>query len=118
MADMKDFPTLPGYVSIKQAAHLLGISDKAVYRYIELGRLEAVRSVNSFLIPEEALRRFKLNPPGRVRTAPPAWRTYSPRSQLLTTELRIGVRPGQQQQLVEKLETIRKEKRHTFLRYD
>jgi len=114
MADIKDFPAIPGYVSIKQAAQMLGISDKAVYRYIELGRLEAVRSVNSFLVPEEAVNRFKLNPPGRVRTNSPAWRKYNPRSKLLTTELRISVRPGQQQRLVEKLETMRKEKRHTF----
>ncbi len=114
MADIHDFPAIAGYVSIKQAARMLGISDKAVYRYIELGRLEAVRSVNSFLVPEEAVNRFKLNPPGRVRTRSPAWRTYNSRSTLLTTEIRVSVRPGQQKNLVEKLETIRKEKRHTF----
>jgi excisionase family DNA binding protein len=114
MADIHDFPAIPGYVSIKQAARMLGISDKAVYRYIELGRLEAVRSVNSFLVPEEAVNRFTLNPPGRVRTHSPAWRTYNSRSKLLTTEIRVSVRPGQQQHLIEKLEMLRKEKRHTF----
>ena len=63
MADIREFPDVPGYVSIKQAAEMLGITDKRVYRYIDLGRLTAFKSGGVFLLPEEEVKRFKLNPP-------------------------------------------------------
>lgn len=43
MADINEFLDVPGYVSIKQAAEMLGITDKRVYRYIDLGRLPAFK---------------------------------------------------------------------------
>jgi helix-turn-helix protein len=35
-------PNLPGYVSIKEAAKILGISDKRVYEYVDAGRLPSM----------------------------------------------------------------------------
>ncbi len=61
MADINEFPDVPGYVSIKQAAEMLGITDKRVYRYIDLGRLPAYKSGGVFLLAEEDVRQFKLN---------------------------------------------------------
>src|SRR6266699_2143201 len=87
MADINEFPSVPGYVSIKQAADMLGITDKRVYRYIDLGRLPAYKSGGVFLLAEEDVRQFKLYPPGRTRTEPPRWRVYNPRSKVLITEI-------------------------------
>jgi len=42
MKDGIDIPNLPGYVSIKEAADLLGVSDKRVYQYVRAGRLPAI----------------------------------------------------------------------------
>jgi excisionase family DNA binding protein len=114
MADINDFPDLPGYVSIKQAAEMLGITDKRVYRYINLGRLPAFKSGGVFLLPEEEVKRFRLNPPGRVHRNPPRWRMYTARSKVFTTDIRVQVRLGQQKQLIRKLDAIRKANRHTF----
>ncbi|HEY4036382.1 MAG TPA: helix-turn-helix domain-containing protein [Ktedonobacteraceae bacterium] len=114
MADIHDFPDIPGYVSIKQAAEMLGITDKRVYRYIDLGRLPAFKSGGVFLLPEEEVKRFKLNPPGRTRRDPPQWRMYNARSKVFATNIRVQVRPGQQNQLIEKLDAIQKANRHTF----
>ena len=114
MADIREFPDVPGYVSIKQAAEMLGITDKRVYRYIDLGRLTAFKSGGVFLLPEEEVKRFKLNPPGRTRSAPPPWRTYNPRSTVFATEIEVQVREGQQKRLVEKLNTLQQERGHTF----
>src|SRR5258708_35722884 len=103
MADIKDFPDVPGYVSSKQAAEMLGITDKRVYRYIDLGRLPAYKSGGVFLLAQEDIRQFKLNPPGRTRTAPPRWRIYNTRSKVLATEFQVPVSPGWQEKLVENL---------------
>ncbi|MFL5692239.1 MAG: helix-turn-helix domain-containing protein, partial [Ktedonobacteraceae bacterium] len=43
MIDGVDIPNLPGYVSIKEAADILGVSDKRVYQYVRAGRLHAQR---------------------------------------------------------------------------
>ena len=114
MADIHDFPDVPGYVSIKQAAQMLGITDKRVYRYIDLGRLPAYKSGGVFLLAEEDVRQFKLHPPGRTRTDPPPWRVYTTRSKVLATEIQVPVRLGQQARLVEKLSEIQRTNRHTF----
>jgi excisionase family DNA binding protein len=114
MADIHDFPDVPGYVSIKQAAEMLGITDKRVYRYIDLGRLPAYKSGGVFLLAEADVRQFKLNPPGRTRTVPPGWRVYNTRSKVLTTEIWAPVSSGQQETLVEKLAEIQRTNRHTF----
>ena len=93
---------------------MLGITDKRVYRYIDLGRLPAYKSGGVFLLAEEDVRQFKLNPPGRTRTVPPRWRVYNPRSNVLATEIQVPVRAGQQGRLVEKLTEIQRANRHTF----
>jgi excisionase family DNA binding protein len=114
MADIHEFPDIPGYLSIKQAAQMLGITDKRVYRYIEIGRLPAFKASGVFLLAEEDVKQFKLNPPGRIRTSPPRWRVYSSRSKVLATEIQVHVREGKQAELLEKVNAIQKANRHTF----
>src|SRR5437763_8967821 len=109
MADINEFPSVPGYVSIKQAAQMLGITDKRVYRYIDLGRLPAYKSGGVFLLAEEDVRQFRLNPPGRTRTEPPRWRVYNPRSNVLVTEIQVPVRAGQQDSMAAQIKEIQKE---------
>jgi excisionase family DNA binding protein len=113
MVDIKDFPEVPGYISIKQAAQLLGITDKRVYRYIDIGRLPAYRSGGVFLLAEEDVKNFKLNPPGRARTGPPVWRVHNARSRVLATDIYVQVR-SQQGSLVEKLKAIQRADQHIF----
>lgn len=121
MADIHEFPDVPGYVSIKQAADMLGITDKRVYRYIDIGRLPAYKSGGVFLLSVQDVQQFKLRPPGRTRSVPPAWRSYNTRSQVLVTEIRVPVRANQQDKLMQKLADIQQEDRHrlpgTIARY-
>jgi excisionase family DNA binding protein len=73
-------------VTIKDAAKLLGVSDKRVYAYIEEGRLPAVRAAHVIMIPLEEVNRFKPKIIGRTRKNTPMWRTspgeYMPRQSL------------------------------------
>jgi len=114
MKESVDIPNLPGYISIKEAADLLGVSDKRVYQYIRAGRLPAQRVGHILILPIEAVRQFKPSPSGRVRKKAPSWRTYRSRGTVLVTDIRVPVRAGQQTALVKKLRTIQKLDELTF----
>lgn len=109
-----DFPAIPGYVPIKEAAKLLGISDPRMYGYVRDKRIPALKAGRTLMIPTEEIDRFKLNPPGRVRTKAPDWRVYNRRSKLLAMDIEVEVRPDQQKRLVEKLQAIYESQRHIF----
>src|SRR5437762_9257936 len=79
MIDGVEIPNLPGYVSIKEAADILGVSDKRVYQYVRAGRLPAQRVGHILILPIEAVKQFKPSPSGRVRTKAPPWRAYRSR---------------------------------------
>jgi excisionase family DNA binding protein len=114
MIESIDIPDLPGYVSIKEAAEMLGVSDKRVYQYVRAGRLPARRVGNILILPVEEVRQFKPSPSGRVRAKAPSWRAYRSRGALLVSDIRVPVKVGQQTKLIEKLKAIQKEDRHTF----
>lgn len=114
MREGLDLPNIPEYVSIKEAAKLLGVSDKRVYAYIEDGRLPAMRAAHVIMIPIEEVKRFKPQISGRPRKHTPSWRTSPEENMLLTTSIHIPVKGGQQQQLQQKLEEIRRSGKHIF----
>jgi excisionase family DNA binding protein len=109
-----DIPNLPGYVSIKEAAEIMGVSDKRVYQHVRTGRLAARRVGHILILPLEEVKQFQPSPSGRVRSKAPSWRAYRSRGNLLATEICVSVRKGQQSKLAEKLKTIQKLDRHTF----
>jgi excisionase family DNA binding protein len=109
-----DFPEIPGYVPIKEAAKLLGISNPRMYGYVRDKRIPALKAGRTLMIPTEEIVRFRLNPPGRVRTKAPDWRVYNPRSKLLGMDIEVEVRSGQKERLVEKLKAIYEGQRHSF----
>src|SRR5215467_7786745 len=107
MREYLDLPTMPEYVSIKEAAKMLGVSDKRVYAYVEDGRLPAVRAAHVIMIPIEEVKKFQPKISGRPRKNTPAWRTSPEDNKLLTTSILVQVRPGQYQKLQERLEKIK-----------
>jgi len=107
-------PNLPGYVSIKEAAELLRVSDKRVYQYIMTGRLSAQRVGNILILPLEEVKQFKPSPSGRVRTKAPSWRSYKSGGTLLVTQIHVQIRAGQQDALIWKLKSIQKENLYSF----
>ena len=114
MTEYFELPEVPDYISTDQAAHILGISKQRVYQYIEEQRLPAFRAGNVILLKKEAVEQFKPNITGRPRKREPAWRVYRGGSTVLGTDIQVQIRPGKQDQLLEKLKTIYKGQRHTF----
>ncbi len=114
MREYLDLPTMPEYVSIKEAAKMLGVSDKRVYAYIEDGRLPAVRAAHVIMIPIEEVKKFKPKISGRPRKNTPDWRTSPEDNMLLTTSIVVSVKDNQREKLQRKLEELRQEGEHVF----
>src|SRR6266480_78309 len=114
MREYLDLPTIPEYVSIKEAAKMLGVSDKRVYAYIEDGRLPGVRAAHVIMIPIEEVKKFKPKISGRPRKNTPAWRTSPEDNKLLTTSIFVSVPADQRERLQRRLEELRQEGEHVF----
>lgn len=114
MRESLDLPNIPEYVTIKDAAKLLGVSDKRVYAYIEDGRLPAMRAAHVIMIPLEEVKKFKPKISGRPRKNTPLWRTSPQDNRQLTTSIRVHTYSDQHEQLHDVLERIKQSQEHIF----
>ena len=107
-------PNLPGYVSIKEAAKLLGVSDKRVYEYVDEGRLPSTWAADVIMIPLDEVKEFKRRSSGRPRKSIPAWRVSSGDNTQLVTSIAVQIRSGQEYAFLQRLGEIRRSGLHTF----
>src|SRR5436305_4835792 len=114
MSEYLSRPNLPGYVSIKEAARILGISDKRVYEYVDEGRLPSMWAADVIMIPLDEVKRFKRRSSGRPRKSSPAWRISSGDNTQFMVSIYVQMRLGQQEALMQKLEEIRQGGQHVF----
>lgn len=114
MSEYAGRPSLPGYVSIKEAAKLLGISDKRVYEYVDEGRLTSMWAADVIMIPVEEVQKFKRKSSGRPRKSIPTWRISSGDNAQFMTSIAVQIREGCLDELMQKLEKIRQEGIHIF----
>ena len=108
--------SVPGYVSIREAAEMLGLSPSRVYEYVEDGRLSSVRAAHVILIPLEEVKNFKPNIAGRPRKSVLQWRISPENNMLRATSIVVPVRPDRQAELMKKLEEIRRSDEYLFPR--
>lgn len=113
MDDIVNIPALPGYVSVQEAAGIIGCSESRIYQYIKAGRLSARRIGHTLVLPLQEVQNFQRIPAGRQRENAPLWRRYRSRSKLLATTIQVQVRPGMQEKLQEKIKNIEPHD-HTF----
>ncbi|QBD82962.1 DNA-binding protein [Ktedonosporobacter rubrisoli] len=114
MDEYADYSGLPGYVSIKEAAKMLGISDKMVYIYIQRKRLPALQIANVLVIPIKDVQNFKFNSEGRPRRKTPPWRISSRDNVLFVTSITLQFEAAQQDLLAERLREIRESGLYDF----
>src|SRR5258708_18132586 len=114
MNENVNFPQIPGYVSVKEAAEMLGLSPRTVYDYIEEGRLPSARLADVIAISREEIRKFKREPSGRPRKNTPLWHISSGDNTQFMSIISVRLRAGQREVLQQKLEVIRKKKQHLF----
>jgi excisionase family DNA binding protein len=114
MRNENERPTIPGYVTIKEAAKILGVSANRVYTYVEEGRLPSAQAAHVIMIPLEALKDFKSHLSGRPRTTIPAWRISPEENAVVTSSILVQIRTNQYTRLLARLEEMRRERQHLF----
>jgi excisionase family DNA binding protein len=102
------------FVTTSEAAEALGVSYYTVYEYIREKRLVAEMVGGIYMIPRKAVHEFKAKPTGRTRTRPPPWRIYRAGAKVRGMDIRIRMRAGQHERLIEKLNAILEGQRHLF----
>jgi excisionase family DNA binding protein len=109
-----DIPELPGYVSTKEAAKLLNISERRVRLYIEMKRLPAVRAADVLMIPLENVKNFQRKIVGRPRKNTLAWRISSTENTQFVTAISVHIRANRDKALLTRLEEIKSSGQHVF----
>src|SRR6266700_1635847 len=107
MSEYAGRPSIPGYVSIKEAAKILGISDKRVYEYVDEGRLPSMWAADVIMIPLDEVKKFKRRSSGRPRKSVPVWRISSGENTQYVDSITVPMQAGQQEAFIQKLEEIR-----------
>ncbi len=102
-----DIPSLPGYVSVEEAAKRLNISKTRLYLYVNEGRIRAVKAAHVTVIPLEEIEKYRRNITGRPRKSTPPWRIPPEDNDLYITYIVVQVLPGKMSMLKEKLVEIK-----------
>jgi len=114
MAEEREYLHVPGHVPIKEAAEMLGLSDKRVLQYILAKRLPAHKVQGRYMIPTEAVQEFQQRPHGRIRTAPTPWRIYRAGASVRVQQIEVPAYPERQEDLRSKLQALPQEQEHLF----
>lgn len=114
MSEETEIPDISGYVSIKDAAKMLGLADRTVYEYVSEGRIRAVRAADVILIPVDEVKNFKPNIAGRPRTSVPQWRISPTDNALQYTSIQVQVYEGKLEAFRKRLEEIKRTKEYQF----
>jgi len=107
-------PGLPGYVSIKEAAEMLGLSANRVYEFVAEGRLPAHRIADAIAIRLEDVKNFERGASGRKRRVIPRWRISSGKDTQYFTCISVQIQSGRENRLMQRLEQIKREEMHLF----
>jgi hypothetical protein len=107
-------PGVPGYISIKRAAEMLGLSPSRVYEYVEDGRLSSVRAAHVIMIPVDEIKNFKPGLAGRPRKSRLRWRISPDNNVLFSTSIVVQIKAEHQEKLIKKLEEIRQGEQYLF----
>ena len=114
MAEEQEYLRIPGHVPIKEAAEMLGLSDKRVLQYILSKRLPAHKVQSRYMIPIEAVQEFQQKPHGRIRTTPTPWRVYRAGANVRVQQIEVQTYPEREEDLRAKLLELSQKQEHLF----
>ena len=100
------------FLSVRDAAKIMGVSTRSVYGYIETGKLLGIRIGASIAVHAEAVRNYQRPVVGRPRTRTPIWRVPVVMNLQYLTTINVRAREGQSAQLEQRLTEIRVSRKH------
>lgn len=112
MSEDSELPSVPGYMTVREVAAELDISERMVHTYIQDGRLPGHKIGRITVVKEEDFVYFRRSKKGRPRTRIPPWRRSVGDNFQYLTLITIKLRPGQEEKLDQKLEEVRAGGKH------
>jgi excisionase family DNA binding protein len=103
------------FLSVRDAAKIMGVSARSVYGYIETGKLLGIRIGASIAVHADAVRNYQRPVVGRPRTRTPIWRVPVVMNLQYLTTINTRVREGQSPMLEQRLAEIRASSKHLIL---
>jgi excisionase family DNA binding protein len=100
------------FLSVREAAKIMGVSTRSVYGYIETGKLLGIRIGASIAVHAEAVRNYQRPVVGRPRTRTPIWRVPVVMNLQYLTTINVRARDGQGVMLEPRLAEIRAGSKH------
>ncbi|HET8840982.1 MAG TPA: helix-turn-helix domain-containing protein [Ktedonobacteraceae bacterium] len=100
------------YLSIREAAKVLGVSQRSVYGYIASGKLPGERIGQNIVVRRETLVTYQRPAVGRPRSRTPIWRVPVETNLQYLLSISMCLRSGQEQQFQQKLTEIRLQRKH------
>ena len=114
MENEPDIPNLPGYLSIKEVAQAVHLSQRRVRLLIQSGRLPAFRMAGMLVVPAGEVKTYQQGITGRPRRNTPNWRIAIASDVHTWLHVFVGLREGRAEELLQKLGAIRKGGEHMF----
>jgi excisionase family DNA binding protein len=103
------------FVSLREAAKLLGMTAKSVHHHIQNGQLPATMLGGRYIILREDVLNFKPRIAGRPRTSVPQWHISPENNPVIVTTIEAELRAGtSESDFVSILERIKQSKQHLF----
>ncbi len=103
------------YLTVQEAASMLGVSARSVYGYIAKGQLPATHIEKRMLVREQDVATFELTPAGRWRERSPSWHVAPELNHLSVTIIKVGVRSGCDELLEGKLAEFQAARKHCLV---
>ncbi len=103
------------FVSLREAAKLLGMTAKSVHHHIQNGEIPATMLGGRYIILREDVLKFKPRIAGRPRKSVPQWHVSPSNNPVIVTlieaELRVGTTESD---FLQALERVKQSKQHLF----
>ena len=114
MEKKKTIPDLPGYMSLPQAAQIMGLSRRMANQYVENGKLRGYKAGRVIMVLIEDVEKFEPNATGRPRVRVPIWRLPVGRNIQYLTVIFTNIKPGQSDNFDKKIKEIYVNKKHSL----
>ena len=100
------------FITIRDAARMLGVSERSVCGYMEEGSLPAFRARSLTVLRKEDVLNYRRRAPGRLRTRVPTWHEPPVMNPASLSSITVRIRPGQEQHFLRKVREIRLGNKH------
>lgn len=100
------------YLSVSEAAKVLGVSERSIYGYIRSGKLPGERIGQTIVVRRDALESCSRRAVGRPRTRTLIWRTPVRANLQYMLTLNVRLYPNQERRFKEKVDEIRMKQKH------